>query len=101
MQALSVSADTALARAPLGVVPENLFMPDYRPLLPWFGVVLLGLFAGNVFYADRAVAPGKPTVRERSASAGEVSSLSRESHTLLIYLVHQPLLIAVSRRLWE
>lgn len=35
---------------PLGVAPENLFMPDYRPLLPWFGVVLLGLFFGHVLY---------------------------------------------------
>ena len=32
---------------PFGVVPENLVMPDYGPLLPWFGVVLLGLFAGT------------------------------------------------------
>lgn len=35
---------------PLGVVPEGLFMPDYRPLLPWFGVVLLGVFFGNAAY---------------------------------------------------
>ena len=27
-------------------------MPDYRPLLPWFGVVLIGLFFGNVVYGD-------------------------------------------------
>src|ERR671910_50151 len=38
---------------PFGVVPENLVMPDYRPLLPWFGVVLLGVFAGNVVYGGR------------------------------------------------
>lgn len=35
---------------PFGVVPENLLMPDYRPLLPWFGVVLGGVFAGNTVY---------------------------------------------------
>src|ERR671913_1926607 len=37
---------------PFGVVPEGVIMPDYRPLLPWFGVVLIGLFFGNVIYAD-------------------------------------------------
>jgi uncharacterized membrane protein len=33
-------------------------MSDYRPLLPWFGVVLLGVFFGNVVYlAWRKKAP--------------------------------------------
>ncbi|MBA3794307.1 MAG: DUF1624 domain-containing protein, partial [Rubrobacter sp.] len=35
---------------PFGVVPEGWIMPDYRPLLPWFGMVLIGLFLGNVVY---------------------------------------------------
>ncbi len=37
---------------PFGIVPEGVIMPDYRPLLPWFGVVLIGLFFGNVVYGD-------------------------------------------------
>ncbi len=90
MQALNVSADTAWL-APLGVVPDYLFMPDYRPLLPWFGVVLLGLFAGNMLYADRAVVRAR-TVRA-PAPVRPLAFLGR--HTLLIYLVHQPLLISV------
>ncbi len=76
--------------SPLGVIPEGLFMPDYRPLLPWFGVVLLGLFFGKAVYADR----GK---KEPSAGgpryAAPIQFLGR--HTLLIYLIHQPILIAV------
>ena len=76
---------------PFGVVPENLVMPDYRPLLPWFGVVLLGVFAGNVVYgggrrpalfAGKAPAPARPLL-----------PLGRNS--LFIYLVHQPILIAL------
>lgn len=72
--------------APLGVSPEALTMPDYRPLLPWFGVVLLGVAAGNFAYAGR-----KP-VRRTPALARPLAFVGR--HTLLIYLVHQPVLIA-------
>src|SRR5919206_3692964 len=39
---------------PFGVVPEDMIMPDYRPLLPWFGVVLIGLYVGNVVYGRRS-----------------------------------------------
>lgn len=73
--------------APFGVSPEGLTMPDYRPLLPWFGVVLLGIAAGNMLYANR-----KPSHREPVA-AGPLAFLGR--HTLLIYLAHQPLLIVI------
>ena len=74
---------------PFGVVPENLVMPDYRPLLPWFGVVLLGLFAGNVLYGNgrrSALFANKAPV-----AAKPLLPLGRNS--LFIYLVHQPILI--------
>jgi uncharacterized membrane protein len=73
---------------PLGVVPENLFMPDYRPLLPWFGVVLLGVFFGNVLYGGRV-----PAVSEAPAYSRPLGFLGRNS--LFIYLVHQPILVAL------
>jgi uncharacterized membrane protein len=74
--------------APLGILPEGLPMPDYRPLLPWFGVALLGVAAGNFRYADR-----KPSRAAAPAPARPLASLGR--HTLFIYLVHQPILIAI------
>jgi uncharacterized membrane protein len=74
---------------PLGVLPENLFMPDYRPLLPWFGVVLLGLFFGNAAYLRwRKKSPPSPAPRV----AAPLAFLGRR--TLFIYLIHQPVLIA-------
>jgi uncharacterized membrane protein len=50
-------------------------MPDYRPLLPWFGVVLIGLFleaqveraGADAFYAASGYEP-EPDVRVFSRS---------------------------------
>jgi uncharacterized membrane protein len=76
----------------LGLVPERLTSVDYYPLLPWFGVVLGGVFVGNVLY------PGH--VRRIPLPDWSVllpirwlAFLGR--HSLLIYLVHQPLFIAL------
>ena len=75
---------------PLGILPNSpIFMPDYRPLLPWFGVILLGVFVGNLIYGnrDRKTAPtGVPK------PAAPLAFLGRNS--LLFYFVHQPVIIA-------
>lgn len=89
MMAADVSSEAPWL-LPLGVVPENLAMPDYRPLLPWFGVVLLGLFAGNLVYGA-----GKwPPVPE-SAPAPTRPLVPLGKNSLLIYLLHQPILVAL------
>jgi uncharacterized membrane protein len=89
MMATSVSSEAPWL-LPLGVVPENLAMPDYRPLFPWFGVVLLGLFAGNLVYGA-----GKrpPVAGSAPPVARPLLPLGRNS--LFIYLVHQPILVAL------
>jgi uncharacterized membrane protein len=76
---------------PFGVVPENLVMPDYRPLLPWFGVVLLGLFAGNVLYGGAK----RPAVVAERAPVVARPLLPLGRNSLFIYLIHQPILIAL------
>lgn len=65
---------------------------DYFPLLPWFGVTLLGVFMGNSLY---------PQYRQRI----NVMDLSHFSlikpfcflgkHSLLFYFLHQPIVIGV------
>lgn len=91
--ALMMSADVSSQSPwllPLGVVPENLAMPDYRPLLPWFGVVLLGLFAGNMVYG----AGKRPPVPESAPPpARPLVPLGRNS--LFVYLIHQPILVVL------
>lgn len=84
---LSLPGVGGVLLSPLGISPEGLMMPDYRPLLPWFGVVLLGIAAGNLLYAGR-----KPS-RSAPAAARPLAFLGR--HTLFIYLVHQPVLMAI------
>lgn len=73
----------------LGFVPVSLNTFDYFPLLPWFGVVLLGIFAGNILFFN-----GKRKYRIKDVSnfaTRPVCWLGR--HSLLIYIVHQPLLM--------
>jgi uncharacterized membrane protein len=72
----------------LGIRP-HFFTLDYWPIFPWFGVILLGVFAGNVLYAGREkravpAAPPLPAIRP-------LAFLGR--HSLPVYLIHQPVLL--------
>ncbi len=69
VQEFTLGGAAGVLLAPLGVSPEGFFMPDYRPLLPWFGVVLLGVFFGNAVYlAWRKKTPPSPTPRTAALS---------------------------------
>jgi uncharacterized membrane protein len=76
---------------PFGVVPEGVIMPDYRPLLPWFGVVLIGLFFGNVVYGDGR----RPTVLKDKAPVLARPLLPLGRYSLFVYLIHQPIIVAL------
>ena len=84
---LSLPGAAGVLLSPLGISPEGLFMPDYRPLLPWFGVVLLGAGAGNLLYADKKPARTTPALSRPLGFLGR--------NTLFIYLVHRPVLIGL------
>jgi len=74
----------------LGFVPKNLYTFDYFPILPWFGVTLMGIFFGNILYKN-----GKRRFKIKDLSnlfiVKFLAFLGRKS--LIIYLLHQPLLI--------
>lgn len=61
---------------------------DYVPLFPWFGLVLIGIFAGKFFYMQANSIVEKPRLQFVSwfQFAGR--------NSLLLYLAHQPLLFA-------
>jgi uncharacterized membrane protein len=77
---------------PLGINQIGRGMVDWYPILPWFGMVLIGVFLGHALYPQgkrRFELPDGshvPVVRQ-------LCFLGR--HSLLIYLVHQPLLIGI------
>lgn len=76
----------------LGFRPAQFYSVDYFPLLPWFGLVLFGIFFGNIFYADYS---RKFQLVEFSSLSGVKLLCFLGKHSLLIYLLHQPLMIAV------
>jgi uncharacterized membrane protein len=78
--------------APLGMTPTAYAALDYFPLLPWLGVVLLGVFFGNLIYSpDRRRVPLPDW--EKTLPGTLLAFLGR--HSLLIYVVHQPLIIGI------
>lgn len=76
----------------LGLKQAGFYTLDYFPIFPWLGVVLIGLFAGNILYKDY-----KRRFRIREIGSLQVIKqlcyIGR--HSLLIYLIHQPVLIAL------
>lgn len=67
---------------------------DYRPLLPWSGALLLGVAAGQWLREARLArkAPAASGLAPARSALRPLAFLGR--HSLLIYLVHQPLLFA-------
>ena len=76
----------------LGINQQGRAMVDYYPLLPWFGIILLGIFAGRSLYphgVSRLVLP------EFSTLLPVRGLCLLGQHTLLVYFVHQPILIGL------
>jgi uncharacterized membrane protein len=76
----------------LGVNELGRAMVDWYPVLPWFGMVLIGIWIGHALYRGgrrRFALPdrsGVPVLRE-------FAFLGR--HSLLIYMAHQPILVGI------
>ena len=68
------------------------YMADYMPLLPWLGVFLIGCLIGGVCYAERrSLLPAKN--KTAKAITAPVEFVGR--HSLIIYLVHQPIVYGI------
>ncbi|MCE5214914.1 MAG: DUF1624 domain-containing protein [Methanobacterium sp.] len=75
----------------LGFIPSNLITVDYFPLLPWLGVVSLGIFVGSILYKNYQRSFKLPELsRYRPVQA--FTFMGR--HSLIIYFIHQPILLA-------
>jgi uncharacterized membrane protein len=73
----------------VGLVTHKPFTEDYVPVLPWLGVLLIGLAAGRWLLVHR---PG-PLTGAPPRWAAPLAWLGRRP--LTIYMVHQPLLIGL------
>jgi uncharacterized membrane protein len=76
----------------LGFMPKNFFTLDYYPLIPWIGVILIGIYLGNTLYNKNKLIVKIPNLSNLRIIKG-LSFLGK--HSLLIYLLHQPILIAL------
>ncbi len=74
----------------LGLVPRGFYSVDYFPLLPWFGVVAVGIFLGDLLYPEGVRRVRLPDISAK-APAKQICLVGRNS--LPIYLIHQPVLI--------
>lgn len=80
---------------PIGIFPESFYSVDYTPLFPWFGVVLAGIFLGEALYPGglRGFAlPKIPTFERMVTVPGNVIGFLGR-HSLVIYIIHQPVII--------
>ncbi|MDH7593203.1 MAG: heparan-alpha-glucosaminide N-acetyltransferase [Methanomicrobiales archaeon] len=72
-----------------GIVPDGFASLDYVPMFPWFGVVMVGIAAGTLLYPEgiRAFSIRKPSSWLYSPL------LWSGRHSLLVYMIHQPLIL--------
>jgi uncharacterized membrane protein len=73
----------------LGIHPESFTSLDYVPLLPWFGLVLVGMACGHLFYPDGKRGFALPVAEP--AFTRPLEFLGR--HSLFIYFLHQPVIL--------
>lgn len=78
-----VFGTSAVPMIVLGFPPVHFQTVDYVPLIPWFGVVLMGYACGYLWKS------------KENASALLQNLAWPGRHSLLIYLLHQPVLFAV------
>ncbi len=71
----------------LGFVSRKPITEDFVPLLPWLGVVLVGMALGQWVLAHRLQWLSAPV----GVGAGALAALGR--HSLVYYMAHQPVMI--------
>ncbi len=76
----------------LGLSPMGFYTVDYFPLLPWFGLVLIGIYLGNALYCGNK---RKVELPDLSSNAFVRPIILLGRNALAIYLVHQPLIILI------
>jgi uncharacterized membrane protein len=75
----------------LGLMPHHFYTLDYFPLLPWFGLFLVGMFFGKILYPQ-----GNRRFNIHEFNDPVTSALTLPGrHPLVIYLAQWPIVIGV------
>lgn len=72
---------------PIGLKSSEFISGDYYPLLPWLGLFLYGVSIGRFLYSE------KKSIFSFNKNKNPVSFIGR--HTLLIYIIHQPVILLI------
>ncbi|MFH1588151.1 MAG: heparan-alpha-glucosaminide N-acetyltransferase [Candidatus Diapherotrites archaeon] len=64
---------------------------DFFPIIPWYGIVLIGISAGNWFYYE--LKPRIKIEKPKMKIIELIQAIGRKS--LIIYFIHQPLLFTI------
>jgi uncharacterized membrane protein len=73
----------------IGLKPYRFYTLDYFPLLPWFGVVLIGIYIGNIVYQNGY---GKKILTDKFDNVFVNGLVYLGRHSLIIYMLHQPII---------
>jgi uncharacterized membrane protein len=76
----------------LGFIPSPFYTLDYFPLLPWFGVVLLGIFLGNNLYQNNK---RMFALQDHSQFIASRMLCFLGRYSLIIYLLHQLVIVGI------
>ena len=76
----------------LGFTPPQFYTVDYFPLLPWFGVVLVGIFIGNSLYHKNK---RRFRMKDLSQSIFVRFFCFLGRNSLIIYFLHQLIIVGL------
>lgn len=75
----------------IGLKTSSFYTLDYFPLIPWFGVVLIGIFFGQKTYT---ILQKKYNVSEKPPKVA-IPFTFLGKHALVIYFIHQPIVFGL------
>ena len=81
----------------LGITTPSFYTLDFFPLIPWLGVVFIGIFFGHHLYLYLEKKYTKNQTQPKFTRPLTILG----KHSLIIYLVHQPILFAILYLLFE
>ncbi len=76
----------------LGLSPHSFYTLDFFPILPWFGLVLVGIYLGNTLYEGYERRFKLPDWSD-FLPVKSLEIVGRNS--LMIYFIHQPIIIII------